>query len=68
MLLNREKVILTQIKLDSRLNDYESTIRKLRSNSILKMSNNERFNIYLSIKRKEYEEKKALEEKLKSTD
>lgn len=62
----QEKIILERMLIEKRLGLYESNIYHLQDNSILKKSVEKRKEMYKDILRKEYEKKKAEEEKLKN--
>jgi len=63
---NQEKIILERMLIENRLGLYESNIYHLQENSILKKSVEKRKEMYREILRKEYEKRKAEEEKLKN--
>lgn len=65
ILFFREKIILTQIELDRRLNEYERKIDHKKSTSIMKKSEEQRLFMYREKLRLEEERKKEEEEKKK---
>ena len=59
---HREKIILTQIKVDNRLKNHENTIDRLKSASLLKKSDEKKIQDYKELIIKEREKKKKLKE------